>query len=276
MRPISPRLLLLSTLGLVGLLAGPAGAADWTVAPAANHFGAGREDVRYTVNPGGRVEDAIAVVNGGTAPLRLALSATEAAVRLERRDVTVAPGQSAEVPFLVAPSGDAAPGDHAGDIVASGGGRRVEIPIRLRVGGPLKPSLSVEDVEVHYSGGRATVTYTVHNTGNAILTARQAVSLSGPFGRWSVRAGKLADSPALLPGRRWKGSAPLRDVTPALRLTANVTLVPLLTDAAGSTSPLSPATASGHAWTVPWAPLAGVIAVCGLAVAGVARRRSAI
>ncbi len=187
--------------------------------------------------------------------------------------MTVAPGESAEVPFVVALSGDAAPGDHAGGIVASGAGQRVEIPIRLRVGGPLKPSLSVEDVDVRYSGGDATVTYTVHNTGNAILSARQAVSLSGPFGRWTVRAGRLADSPALLPGRRWKGSAPLRDVTPALRLTATVTLVPLLTDAAGSTSPLSPTKAAGHAWAVPWAPLLGVIALCGLVIAG--RRRSA-
>ncbi len=73
---------MLTTLGLVGLLAGPAVAADWTVAPAANHFGAGREDFRYTVNPGGQVEDGIAVVNRGAAPLRLALSATEPAVRL--------------------------------------------------------------------------------------------------------------------------------------------------------------------------------------------------
>ena len=70
MRPTSPRgSLLLATLGLVGLLARPAAAADWSVQPAANQFGDGREDFRYTLNPGGEAEDAIVVANQGTAPL---------------------------------------------------------------------------------------------------------------------------------------------------------------------------------------------------------------
>ena len=50
-----------------------------------------------------------------------------------------------------------------------------------------------------FGKGDATVTYTIHNTGNAILTARQAVSVSGPFGRWAVNAGKIADSPSCCP-----------------------------------------------------------------------------
>ena len=61
--------------------------------------------------------------------------------------------------------------------------RRASIRIRLRVGGFLKPSLAVEHVRID----DATVTYTIHNTGNAILSARQTASLSGPFGRWNVR-----------------------------------------------------------------------------------------
>jgi hypothetical protein len=207
-------------------------------------------------------------------------------VHPDRADVTVPPGESVEVPFTITLPGDAAPGDYVGGIVTSNADQRVGITIRLRVGGALKPSLAVESVRVHYSGtpnpigkGDATVTYTVHNTGNAILTARQTVSASGPFGRWAVRAGRLADTPALLPGDTWKVSAPLHDVTPALRLTATVTLVPLLTDAAGSTAPLAPSKASGHAWTVPWSLLLAVLAVCGLAVAALAlrpRRRARI
>ena len=62
-------------------------------------------------------------------------------------------------------------------------------------------------------------------------------------------------------------SAPLHDVTPALRLTATVTLVPLLTDAAGSTAPLAATKASGHAWTVPWSLLLAIVVLCGLVVA---------
>jgi hypothetical protein len=76
----------------------------------------------------------------------------------------------------------------------------------------------------------------------------------------------------LLPGETWKVSAPVRDVTPALRLTATVTLIPLLTDAAGSTAPLTAAKTSGHAWTIPWALLLAFIVLCGLVVAAVAFR----
>ena len=61
---------------------------------------------------------------------------------------------------------------------------------------------------------------------------------------------------------------PLHDVTPALQVTATVTLVPLLTDAAGSTAPLRATKASQHAWTVPWSLLLlVVVVVCGLVAA---------
>jgi hypothetical protein len=63
-------------------------------------------------------------------------------------------------------------------------------------------------------------------------------------------------------------SAPVRDVTPALRLTATVTLVPLLTDAAGSTAPLPADKASGRTWSVPWTLLLAAVVVCGLVVVG--------
>jgi hypothetical protein len=183
------------------------------------------------------------------------------------------------VPFAITLPRDAAPGDHVGGIVTAQAGRRAGIRIGLRVGGALKPSLAVENVHVDYSGtpnpigtGDASVTYTIHNTGNAILTARQTVSVSGPFGRWAVGAGRIADSPPLLPGDTWKVSAPLHAVAPALRLTATVTLVPLLTDAAGSIAPLAATKASEHAWTVPWSLLSAIIVLFGLVVAGLAFR----
>ncbi len=212
--------LLLTTLGLVGSVARPAAAADgdvpWTVKTAANNFGADRQDYGYTLNPGGRIEDGIVVVNDGATPLHLALHAANgvttrtgeldlvtkdatstglgAWVHPDRDDVTVPPGESVEVPFAITLPNDAAPGDYVGGIVTSQAqAGEVGIRIRLRVGGALKPSVSVESVRVHYSGtpnplgkGDATVTYTIHNTGNAILSARQTVSVSGPFGRWAV------------------------------------------------------------------------------------------
>jgi hypothetical protein len=261
--------LLLVTLGLAGLLAPPAAAAEWTAEPAANPFGAGRQRFSYTINPGSDAKDGVVVVNHDAAPLRLALRPAAGPMRAwvhpARDDVMVAAGDTVEVPFTVTLPKDAAPGDYASDIAG--------VPIRLRVGGVLKPSLAVEDIRVDGS----VVTDRIRNTGNATLTAHQAVSLSGPFGRWKATAGKLPDSPPLLPGATWKASAPVPDVTPAVRLTATVTLTPLLTDEAGSTAPLTPVKASGHGWAIPWAALPALLVVCA-AAAGLAvrlRRRPA-
>jgi hypothetical protein len=311
LHPPRARTAVVLLFALLGVFAAPAAAATWTVKPADNKFGAGRQGYRFTINPGAQVDDGIVVANPGTTPLHLALYAADAFttragtlglvtkdatstrvgawVHPDRDDVTVGAGEAVQVPFAIALPKDAGPGDYVGGIVtqAAGADRRVGIQIRLRVAGTITPSLSVERVHVHYANtlspvgkGDATVTYTIHNTGNAILNARQTVSVSGPFGSWDVAAGKLADSPALLPGDTWKVSAPLHDVTPALRLTATVTLVPLLTDAAGSTAPLAATTASGQGWSVPWSLLLlAVIVICGLVVAARAlrpRRASAV
>ncbi len=120
----------------------------------------------------------------------------------------------------------------------------------------------------------ATVSYTIRNTGNATLSARQKASVSGPFGLWPVDADTIADSPPLLPGQTRDVSAPVHGVTPALRLTATVTLIPLLTDAAGSTAPLDATESSGHAWTVPWLLLLAIVALGGLAGLAFRSRRS--
>jgi hypothetical protein len=267
LRSPGPRIFVVaSLLATMGPGARAAAAQDWTAEAAANRFGPGRTSFDYTVNPGGRVKDGVLIVNRGAARLHLAIRAggrgIGAWVRSDPGGVTVAPGASAEVPFTLTLPKDVAPGDYAG--------RLAGIPVRLRVGGPLKPSLAVEDVRIHDA---RTVTYTIRNTGNATLSARQTVSLSGPFGRWKVNAGKLPDSPPLLPGRTRTVSAPLHDVTPALRLTATVTLTPLLTDAAGSTSPLSAIRATGHAWAIPWPLVPGTIVLVAAGLALRSRRR---
>jgi Bacterial protein of unknown function (DUF916) len=302
---------LLAALGLVVLGAGPAAAADdapWAVRTASNEFGSERPNYSYTLNPGGHLEDGLVVVNHGTTPLDLALYAADgfttdagrldlvtkdttstgvgAWVHAGRDHVTIQPGKSAEVPFTVTLPANATPGDHLGGIVtsltqASAGRtnveRRLALRIRLRVGGELKPSLSVKDVHVDHSDnpsgkGDATITYTIHNTGNAILTARQAASISGPFGRMRVRSGQVDDSPQLLPGDTWKVSVPIHGVAPAVPLTGTVTVVPLLTDASGSIGPLAAVETTTHARTTPTALLL-LIVLCGLVVVVLAARR---
>jgi len=276
LRPISPHVVvLLFTLGLVGLFARPAAAADWTVAPADTSFGSGRQDFRYTLNPGASLQDAVAIFNTGTAPLEVTLRAGDGVPGLElsQEAVTVPAGETAEVPFTLALPQDAKPGDRLGDIVASAGGSEAEVPVNLRVGGPLTPSLAVEDVHVEYSGGDATVEYTLHNTGNAILAARQTVSVSGPLGTFKSKRTVPVESPSLAPGARWEGSQAVADVKPALRLTASVSALPLLTDEAGSVAPLKEVKASGHGWAIPLLPIVAVVVLIAVAATAARSRR---
>jgi hypothetical protein len=297
---------LFAAAGLSGV--GPAawaGDASWTVRTAANDFGSDRENYSYTLNPGGQVEDGLVAVNSGTTPLELAVYAGDAFttdkgqldlvtrntpstgvgawVHPGQDHVTVQPGQSVDVPFTLTLPDNAAPGDHMGGILTSltqgGVERRVGIRILLRVSGDSQPGLTVEDLDTDYSGtldpfgtGDATITYTIHNTGNTILAARQEPALSGPFGAWSVPA-EAADTPQLLPGEKWRVTVPVHGVTPALVLTETVTLTPLLTDASGSTAPLSAVESTSDSLAVPWTLLL-LVAVCGLIVTiFVSRRR---
>ncbi|ONI72215.1 hypothetical protein BWI15_19310 [Kribbella sp. ALI-6-A] len=308
MRPT--RLLAAAVLAATSLYAVPAAAAPaddapWSVEPADNAFGPDRQNYTYTVAPGDTVDDGLLVVNRGTTPLELAVYAADGfttdsgQLDLRRKDakatsvgawvhpglasLRILPGKSASVPFKVTVPADAAPGDHIGGIVTSVEQtdpaskqpveRRMGVRIKLRVGGELKPQLTVSDVHVHPSlvGGDATVTYTVHNTGNATVSARQKASLAGPFGQLRAESGEVADSPSLLPGDSWKASVPVRDVAAVVPLSAEVTVVPLLTDAAGSTAPLAAVSGEAHGRLLPLIVLVVLLVLVGGAV--VVRRR---
>ncbi|GAB3834713.1 WxL protein peptidoglycan domain-containing protein [Kribbella italica] len=286
-----------------GLYAVPAFAADapWSVQPADNAFGPDRQNYTYTVAPGEKVDDGLSVVNRGTAALELAVYAADGftaesgQLDLRRQGfastgvgawahpavdrVTIQPGKAASVPFTVTVPSDASPGDHIGGIVtsvkSSSGEQRMGVRIQLRVGGELKPQLSVSDVQVHppLVGGEATVTYTVHNTGNATVSARQKASLAGPFGQLRASSGDVADSPALLPGDQWKATVAVKGVAAVVPLSADVTVTPLLIDAAGSTSLLAPVDAGAHARLLPLVVV--VVLVLLLVAALIVRRRKA-
>jgi hypothetical protein len=282
----------------------------WTVRTAANSFGPDRPNYSYTVNPGGQVDDALVVTNRGTTPLDLAVYAADGYttrtgqfdltaagapqngvgdwVHAGQDHLTVEPGKTVQVPFTVNVPDDARPGDHLGGIVTSltqadAAGvdvdRRLALRIRLRVSGTLEPRLSVEHLKLDFAGranpvdkGDAVLRYTIHNTGNTVLAARQRATVSGPFGRWKVSAARSADSPELLPGETWTVSVPIHGVTPAGRLTARVTLTPLLTDAAGSINPLSTINTTTRMWTIPWA-LLPIVVLCAAVMAITGSRR---
>jgi len=291
--------------------ASAAGDVSWALRTASNKYGASRQNYSYALNPGGTIKDGLVVANHGSAPITLGVYAADGfttgsgQLDLLRKDqrskgvglwvhpaknrVTVQPGKSVTIPFQLRLPTNATPGDHLGGIITSltqegaanglNVDRRLAMRIRLRVGGELAPRLTVENLQVAYAGtlnplgrGDATVRYTIRNTGNAILSAHQKVSVAGPFGLLRHSAGSVADTPELLPGEQWQVSVPVRDIVPTLRIGARVQLTPALTDAAGSVSLLKVTTTDGHGWALPWTLILLVAIV--VAVVVLLRRRS--
>jgi len=286
----------------------------WEVKPGVNGLGVDRPSYSYTLPRGGQLRDSLVVVNRGKTPLVLSLYGADAFttdagrldlrgaevkardvgawVQLEQRKVQVPPGRSVDVPFRLALPDSAAPGDHLGGIVTSTADQHQAIKIRLRVSGELKPALSVDDLKVHYAGtlsplgtGSATVSYTLRNTGNAIVSARQAASVTGPFGLFATQPDQLVDSPQLLPGETWKVSAPIHAVPPTLHLTATVAITPLLKSTplrATTTSPgatplgavlLPAAVSSAQVRAIPWTLLCVLAAFAAITAFLIARHR---
>jgi hypothetical protein len=308
---------LLAALGLTAASAGTALAADdvsWAVRTASNSLGSDRTGFVYTLDPGDTVDDALVVVNHGTASLDLQVYAADGFttdggqldlltrddpskavgvwVRAQTGSLTLEPGAQAEVPFTVAVPRDATPGDYAGGIVTSltrpdeqqgvNVDQRLGIRIDLHVGGEIAPAMAVEHLRVAYSGslnpfaaGSATVTYTVHNTGNVAVSAQQAATAAGPFGWLTRDAGQIDPPPQLLPGETWDVTVPVAGVWPLFRVAASVTLTPLFTDASGSTTRLDAIGASASGWAMPWTALAVLLLVVALVVWALIRRRRA-
>ncbi|MFG2978193.1 DUF916 domain-containing protein [Streptomyces sp. NPDC048331] len=256
MRTASTVLLLLL---LTALSPAPAHAADngeWSVRPADSPL-TPRAAFELPARPGATLTDRAVVTNttGGELTFRLyvadahnterdgglAVRGIEEAQhdvgawgRPEQDTVTVPARSSVTVGLTLNVPADAQPGDHVGAFVAVdtrvrpadgshvGVQRAVGARVYLRVEGPERPALAVEDVRFTArspllpwtDGSESTVSYTVRNTGNVTLSPlvslrTEGLILGGPDGR------RLAGVPAeLLPGQKvrltetWAG-APL-------------------------------------------------------------------
>jgi hypothetical protein len=280
----------------------------WTVRTASNALGADRTNYAYTINPGSTVDDAIVVANHGDVAVELAVYAADgyttdsgefdvlvggetsasvgAWVHPGNERITVAAGESVEVPFTIQVPDNATPGDYAGAILTSlvqpdqadgiSVDRRLGIRMALRVAGALAPSLAVENAQFTWSGGLnpfaggdAALTYTLHNTGNTVVSAEQAATVSGPFGWFGTDAAEVVDPPRLLPGETWQVTVPFRDVPAAVWLTGAATVIPVVIDASGSTTALAPVEATAAGWAVPWMLLLILLVIAGVAAAAV-------
>lgn len=208
-------------------------------------------------------------------------------VRVPARSVNKAGQQvvgSVLLPLKVSIPKGANPGDHVGGLIASldtvssdKDGNRVRLEQRvaarlfIRVAGPLHPSLVVQNLRVSphgsamaFSGGTATVSYLVRNTGNVKLGGRQRVTIGGLFGLHG-KSPAIPDIPLLLPGNSAQVSVVVSHLTPQFRMTATVEVVAL--QLPGDSNPMVPrAKASVHFWAVPWLVL--IIVVLLLALGG--------
>ncbi|OLZ66606.1 DUF916 domain-containing protein [Streptomyces sp. IMTB 2501] len=181
--------------------------------------------------------------------------------RLAQSRVTVPGRTTVTVPFTLHVPEGAEPGDHPGAVVAldeqvdPGSGRlalgvqrAVGARVYLRVGGPALPALSVGQVHIShhqplipgFGAGTATVSYTLHNTGNVTLDPKVELTVRGLFGR-TLLDRRLTRVPSeLLPGQRvrltetWRGAPQLdrADVTltasaPGTRQSASATFLAL-------------------------------------------------
>ncbi|GIJ48958.1 hypothetical protein Val02_58440 [Virgisporangium aliadipatigenens] len=267
--------------------ASPALADDtgWAVQPAGGT--AGRSHFVYDLVPGQVVDDVVRVSNRSSSAQTFTVYATDAYTTVDgafdllpasrrptdvgawiafgQRAYTVEGGASLDIPFRLTVPTNAAPGDHAGGVLASlvttrtgGDGQRVNVDRRiaarvyLRVAGDPRPALKVEGMRVSYdnpphpfSGGTMTVTYDLRNTGNLRLSGVARVRLTGPFG---VGLGATRDIavPELLPGARITVTETVRGIAPAGYVTAAATVV--ARDVPVTTSKTS-------LWAVPWTVL---------------------
>ncbi|MEU8982392.1 hypothetical protein ACFWOX_31515 [Streptomyces sp. NPDC058467] len=243
-----------------------------TAATAADAAG-GRPYVYAEGAPGTVLQDTVSVRNPGARPLTVLLRGADAdntsaggftvrkkatdtgawvgfarttdGRRVAVREVSVRlPAHTrAEVPFTLSVPAGAAPGDHPGAIVVSGGGRSAAVRVQLRVSGPTLSALTVEHVAVR--AGR--ISYELVNRGTTVLTPSLAVHADGVFGTLLDRAPRTLPV-ELLPGRRVRLGEPWPD-TPALDA-VDVRLT--VTAARGARD-----TATGSARFVPWGAVAG-------------------
>ncbi len=201
-----------------------------------------------------------------------------------RSRVRVPAHGSVTVPFTLRVPERAEPGDHPGALVAlderveAGDGslavgvqRAVAARVYLRVGGPTVPALAVEKVRVSHhqplvpglGAATATVSYTLHNTGNVTLNPKVRLRAEGLFGRTLLARGLDKVPSELLPGQRvrlsepWSGAPQLDwgDVT-------------LTADAAGTRD-----SASASFFALPWLVAAVVAAGIAAAVLVIRARR---
>jgi hypothetical protein len=268
---------------------------SWAVAPAGSldpRQPGDRAFLSYAAVPGQDIKDAVVLFNFSNVPLTFRLYATDAFndvegafdvlagskkpkevgawIRLDQEMITLAAKKQATVPVTVHVPAGAAPGDHAGAVLASSPAvgtspdgkvitvdRRTGTRVYIRVAGPLHPELAITKVHTTYRpslnpfSGRNDVSYRIENLGNVRLAGKRRASVSGVLGLGRKRD-KYAAVPELLPGQSATVKASFKGLPATFLNFATAKLEP------NSADTTKPRTLSRGAATVavPWAVLA--------------------
>jgi hypothetical protein len=198
----------------------------------------------------------------------------------------IIPADRGEIlPFTIAVPHNASPGDHVGAVMAQVSfqrttktgqvvteSQRIGAPIFLRVAGALHAGLAVESVSATFHGtlspvadGSSTVAFTVHNTGNILLSGSQRVTVSGPFGSAIIR---LKSLPTLLPGDsvRITGQS-AATLYPAGPFTADVRVGPAVPPGQPQLAkPMAQVSASASTFATPWGLILLIVVVAAIIV----------
>ncbi|MGQ0843861.1 MAG: WxL protein peptidoglycan domain-containing protein [Sporichthyaceae bacterium] len=189
---------------------------------------------------------------------------------LEQSELKIAPGETTDVKFTMTVPENAESGDHVGGIVTSYVApgtsegqpvkldRRLGTRVQVRIEGPLNPGIVVTGMDTRYENtlnplgkGKTVVSYTVKNTGNVRMAARQRVKVSGLLGIGGKTV-NLKDMPELLPGNSLTLNTVVPGVLPAVRSSVKVQLSPVPSRDGDNFDRVRLANASSANWTPPW------------------------
>jgi hypothetical protein len=186
--------------------------------------------------------------------------------------ITIEPGGSKVVPFVVNIPADARPGDHVGGIIASVSSvdgqvkleRRVATRLYVRVSGDLQAGLTVSGLGATYEpslnpfSGKLVLTYTVKNSGNVVLGSKGFASVTGLFGM--PLSGKTDFSvPELLPGATHNVTTEVPGVWQWVWMNAQLSLIGTDGNEALNAGVMPTANREASTWAVPWALLVALM-----------------
>jgi hypothetical protein len=246
-----------------GILDGDAVVDSWALTPDGADEST-RTDLSYTGAPGDVINDVVTLWNLGTRSLDFDLYATDGEnnpdgtfallpsnvepidigtwIAFPQDVITVPAKTKVSLPIIITIPDDARSGDHIGGVLAANTAtdtdgdefavnleRRTGTRVYLRVDGPIRNEVAIEEVDVSYSaspnpfGGSASVSFRIQNRGNVRVDGTYDVSVEGPFGIAKQTASTI-EFPELLPGQGIDVSVEI-DGVPALLVANGVVAV---------------------------------------------------